>query len=449
MNEAPEHAQHVLIVAPVGQDAPVMSALLKEHGYETAVCASTLDACRRLAEGAGMLLMTEEALERAHVHDLLACLKEQPAWSELPLVVLTSGGESRYAKLLTLLHQAAGSVTLLERPLGAVTLLQSVDVALRSRRRQYQVRDLLSGQRENEERLRVALEGAELGSWDVDLLTGRAVWTRRHAEFLGFGEDAGPATLEHWRDRMHVDDRERVMLEIERARRERGFINVEHRLHGSRPDAERWLALYGRFYYNEAGDAVRLSGVSRDITREKSIAVALESSEQRFRQLTEAIPQLVWTCAADGRYEYVSTQWTRYTGQRIEQALDYAWLDAVHPDDRADLLARWHKAVQNATTFDAEVRLRSAGGEYRWFKKRAVLVPASGELILRWFGTSTDITDLVAAREAQRELAERLRQADRRKDVFLATLSHELRNPLAPIRNAAEVLASRTPVPNS
>jgi signal transduction histidine kinase/AmiR/NasT family two-component response regulator len=89
-------------------------------------------------------LLTEEALELPQLSDLLETLKAQPAWSQLPLIILTSGGESRLAKVLDLAAAAAGAVTLLERPMSAATLLRSIQVALSSRQRQYQVRDLLT-----------------------------------------------------------------------------------------------------------------------------------------------------------------------------------------------------------------------------------------------------------------------------------------------------------------
>jgi signal transduction histidine kinase len=97
-----------------------------------------------MMDSAGALLLTEEALESAQGSLLLDLLKAQPPWSELPLIILTSGGESRRAGLLDLAAAAAGSVTLLERPVSTLTLMRSVQVALRSRRRQYQVRDLVS-----------------------------------------------------------------------------------------------------------------------------------------------------------------------------------------------------------------------------------------------------------------------------------------------------------------
>ena len=97
-----------------------------------------------MIDSAGALLLTEEALESPQGSLLLKLLEGQPAWSELPLIILTSGGESRRAGLLDLAAAAAGSVTLLERPISTLTLMRSVQVALRSRRRQYQVRDLVS-----------------------------------------------------------------------------------------------------------------------------------------------------------------------------------------------------------------------------------------------------------------------------------------------------------------
>src|SRR6266478_2134200 len=134
----------VFIIAPVGQDAETMAALLDAKGFETQICHKLDEFSRQITDSAGALLLTEEALESAQGSLLLDALKAQPPWSELPLIILTSGGESRRAGLLNLAATAAGTVTLLERPISTLTLLRSVQVALRSRRRQYQVRDLVT-----------------------------------------------------------------------------------------------------------------------------------------------------------------------------------------------------------------------------------------------------------------------------------------------------------------
>jgi signal transduction histidine kinase len=135
--------ERVIIIAPVGQDAEVMAALLDAKGFETQICNGLDEYSRQITDSAGALLLTEEALESVGSL-LLDILKTQPPWSELPLIILTSGGESRRAGLLNLAAAAAGTVTLLERPISTLTLIRSVQVALHSRRRQYQVRDLVT-----------------------------------------------------------------------------------------------------------------------------------------------------------------------------------------------------------------------------------------------------------------------------------------------------------------
>jgi len=156
-------ALRILIVAPVGRDAPAIVELLQSHGHLARVCSGLSDAAVEVEQGAGALLLTEEALEREQIAELLPRLDRQPAWSELPVIILTTAGE-RSAERLERIAAAAGGITLLERPLGAGTLLRSIEVALRSRRRQYQVRDLLAAQqareaalRDSEERLRLAV----------------------------------------------------------------------------------------------------------------------------------------------------------------------------------------------------------------------------------------------------------------------------------------------------
>src|SRR5437773_8409491 len=136
--------ERIIIIAPVGQGAVAMADLLHAEGFETQIC-QRLDECsREISDKASALLLTEEALESAQGSLLFDVLRAQPTWSELPLIILTSGDESRRAGLLDLAAAAAGTVTLLERPISTRTLARSVQVALRSRRRQYQVRDLVT-----------------------------------------------------------------------------------------------------------------------------------------------------------------------------------------------------------------------------------------------------------------------------------------------------------------
>src|SRR5881394_2744765 len=150
--------ERVFIIAPVGQDAHVTAELLARHGFETQICDSLKECCAQMKSGAGAFVLTEEALELGSSSKFFETLGAQPPWSELPLIILTSGGEFRSARLLELVTEAAGSVTLLERPIATTTLIRCLEVALNSRVRQYQVRDLLEEQRRNEHELRQAHE---------------------------------------------------------------------------------------------------------------------------------------------------------------------------------------------------------------------------------------------------------------------------------------------------
>jgi PAS domain S-box-containing protein len=135
---------------------------------------------------------------------------------------------------------------------------------------------------------------------------------------------------------------------------------------------------------------------------------ALRESEGRFRQLAESLPQLVWTCRADGLCDYLSPQWVAYTGIPEAEQLGSGWLEQLHPDDREPVFMAWNRAVANDTSFDVEYRIRRNDGVYRWFKTRAVTLRDSGGKIIKWFGSNMDIDDQKHAEESLRESKERL-----------------------------------------
>ncbi|HEV8418772.1 MAG TPA: hypothetical protein VGQ43_08505, partial [Candidatus Udaeobacter sp.] len=102
--------ERVLIIAPVGRDAHVMAELLDRHGFEALICGSLAECAAHIQVGAGALILTEEALELGSLSHLLEALAAQPSWSELPLIILTTGGEPRLVRLHEMTAQAAGGV---------------------------------------------------------------------------------------------------------------------------------------------------------------------------------------------------------------------------------------------------------------------------------------------------------------------------------------------------
>jgi PAS domain S-box-containing protein len=188
-------------------------------------------------------------------------------------------------------------------------------------------------------------------------------------------------------------------------------------------------------------DGVRSAAL--DITERKAAELAVLDREARLATLADAMPQLVWIGRTDGTLEYVNQRLCEYVGlpETAARAHD-AWRQIIHPEDLDQGMAIWTQAISAGEAYTLEQRLRRHDGVYRWFLVRAQPERDLTGQIVRWHGTSTDIDD---AKRLERHLLAQesaLREVDKRKDLFLATLSHELRNPLAPIRNAAHILGS-------
>ena len=202
------------------------------------------------------------------------------------------------------------------------------------------------------------------------------------------------------------------------------------------PSGTRCFRSHKSPYRDAAGKVVGLISVSREVTEQKAAEAALRESEERFRVLTQAIPSLLWETDAEGSNTFMSDAWRSYTGMTAEQTVDGRWTEALHPEDRKVIYREWMAAVASPQLFECRYRLRAADGSFRWFLTRAAPLRDTEGRVRRWVGSSTDIDEIVQAQAA-------LATADRRKDEFLATLAHELRNPLAPIRNGVHVLKRR------
>jgi len=170
-----------------------------------------------------------------------------------------------------------------------------------------------------------------------------------------------------------------------------------------------------------------------DVTDAVLAMRALRESELRLRQLANTIPQLAWMATPDGLLHWWNDRWFEYTGATPAEAQNEGWRNFFHPDDIAPLLAKWQRSLPAGEPYEVTARLRSAGGEYRSFLIVAAPLRDADGRVVQWFGTNTDVTPIELAQQE-------LRDANRRKDEFLAMLAHELRNPLAPIATAAELL---------
>lgn len=143
---------------------------------------------------------------------------------------------------------------------------------------------------------------------------------------------------------------------------------------------------------------------AEDTTDRLQVELALRDSERRFHDLAESIPVMCWSTDAAGSCDYLNQRWLEYTGVTPGSHLGWAWIEAVHPDDRPALGERWTAALRDAHPVHTEYRLRSADGDYRWFDIRVVPVFGGDGAAVRWYGTGADIHE---ARELRQSLQER------------------------------------------
>src|SRR5215831_2146823 len=181
------------------------------------------------------------------------------------------------------------------------------------------------------------------------------------------------------------------------------------------------------------GEIVGASEIAHDITERKREESVLRESEERFHALADTAPVLVWMEDASGCL-FVNRAYLDFLGLDDQAVIcGYDWEQYIHPEDREAYVEAYLDCVARRAPLDAEFRFRRHDGEYRWM--RSVAMPrltAEGEFI-GYTGCTIDVHEARMAAAA-------LREADRHKDEFLAMLAHELRNPLAPIRNAVHIL---------
>jgi PAS domain S-box-containing protein len=285
-----------------------------------------------------------------------------------------------------------------------------------------------------EERSRLALDAARLGTFDYDLRTGSLHWDARTRELFGAGPSFVP-TYESFVAGVHPADRGAIQAVLDESadREERSRYEAEFRYVGHDTGIVRWVRAYGRIAFD--GDVpVRVIGTVQDVTDQREAA-------ERMRAFADSMPQLAWVAGADGRNQFSNRRWAEYTGVTLH-GTEHSWLGYVHPDDLGRVLEAWRIASASGQPYEVEYRLRRHDGAWRWFLARGIPQRDAGGAVTHWFGTSTDVDEAKRLEQALRANEHSLREADRRKDEFLATLAHELRNPLAPIRSAAKILGS-------
>jgi PAS domain S-box-containing protein len=222
-----------------------------------------------------------------------------------------------------------------------------------------------------------------------------------------------------------VNEMAAILERIRRGEKVDHFETIRRRKDGSLV----YISLTVSPIRDPTGRIVGASKIVRDITEHKRAEQALADSEERFRNLANAIPDIVWTADPGGTITFVNDRWFHYCGRSPAQN-DGGWPEPVlHPDDRERCVEQWSDALRRGTAYEIEARIERHDGEYRWFLIRAVPVRDADGQITTWFGSTTDIHERKQAEEHLRTLT--------------AELSHRVKNMLAVVQALAERTGSR------
>jgi PAS domain S-box-containing protein len=287
--------------------------------------------------------------------------------------------------------------------------------------------------RNSERRLTLAQSAAHLVIWERDLQTDLIWNSGEHAMLYGFSPDQPQVTYQEWLQLVQPADRGRVEAAVQRALDQRQAVDIEFRVLW-RNGGIRWLESKGSVFLDDSGRPSRVVGVTFDITDRKHAEAAIRESEERFRNMADAAPVMIWVSGADKLCNFFNKGWLRFTGRAMEEVLGHGWAIDLHPDDQDRCFAIYSSSFDSRRNFQMEYRLRRADGEYRWVLDIGVPRLSPDGDFAGYIGSCIDITEL---RRTQEETL--ARQKLESLGVLASGVAHDFNNLLGGILAEAEL----------
>lgn len=262
----------------------------------------------------------------------------------------------------------------------------------------------------SEERFRLVSRATNDALWDWNLVDNSIWWNEAFYKLFNYEQDPANQNSNFWLSKIHPDDRERVKQSIDKA--------INH-AEDHWQEEYRFLKADGTYTYildrghmlrDEYGTPYRMLGSKLDVSDIIKANEEIRKNEERFRFLSNTIPQKVWTATSDGKLNYINKVFIDYTGKSFDELIEKGWAMIVHPEDLDENKKLWQTSVETGEEFEMERRLLGADGIYRWHLSRAVPQYDSDGQIVIWVGTSTDIDEQKNVSEALKVSEDYFRQ---------------------------------------
>lgn len=220
---------------------------------------------------------------------------------------------------------------------------------------------------EKEDQLSLAIEASELGMWELDPINNKLIVSDRVRQWHGLAADE-EITCELAVQLVSDVDREGLIKTINNALApgSSGEYNIQYTIFNPKSDFKRVVHSKGKAFFNDQGQAYRLSGTLQDITEQVAIQARIARSESHFRQLTDTVPAIIWITDTKGNCTYLNRGWYEFSGMDMKVGPEPGWHDIIYHEDAEAAIAAYREAHISQKAFDLLYRLRHKDGQYRW-----------------------------------------------------------------------------------